>query len=205
MKSNSNTKIITFILFLCAAILTSIFVFYNKNKTASPPANNTTTIFTMPRDIKNFALFSKNNEKFDMKNFLGHDTLLVFGFTHCSNVCPITLEMLNHAYSKLHAAHPHLQVVLVSLDPERDTPDNAHQYAQTFNPAFIGVTGKLAEVRKLQSQFGIYSARADDKPHYQIQHTSSILWVNAKGQWAGLFKYGMTPAQFAHEFENNIK
>lgn len=202
-------KIIIFIVFICAAIMTSLFIFQLRNKPVRPEySNDVRTLFPVPRDLKPFNLVSGDNQAFTQQNLYRHWTLIFFGFTHCSNVCPTTLEMISRAYPELKKQFPNLQVVLVSLDPDRDTPQALAQYTRTFNPDFIGTTGKLAELRKLQSQMGVYSApdpaTVSDKG-YQIQHTASIMLINPQGQWAGLYKFGLQPKQFATAFSESVR
>jgi len=204
-KSVSHYKLITLLAFICVALMTLVFVFHSSQKTIVSRANNNVTTFSVPRDIKDFNLVTKDNKKFALHDLRNHVTLLFFGFTHCSNVCPTTMEMLNRAYSKLQKDYPDLQVVLVSLDPNRDKPNEINKYAQSFNPAFIGVTGKIAEIRKLQSQLGIYSGQNDTQGDYQIEHTATIMLVDKEGKWAGIFKYGMSPEQFAQEFRTSVR
>ena len=124
---------------------------------------------------------------------------MFFGFTHCSNVCPVTLDMMSKSYPNLHTAMPNLQVVFVSLDPERDNKATLLQYTKTYHPDFIGVSGKIESVRKLQSQLGIYSARENSTTNssdYQLLHTSSIMLISPEGKWVGMFRFGMKPKQF---------
>ncbi|VVC76807.1 hypothetical protein AQUSIP_21340 [Aquicella siphonis] len=192
----SNSKIIVFVVFVCAALMTSLFVYHASQKPAQPALSpEIGMLFPAPRDIKSFELATANNQPFTEKDFYHHWTLLFFGFTHCASVCPTTLDLMNRAYSGLHEKYPDLRVVLISVDPERDTPESLAKYTQSYNPDFIGVTGKIQEIRKLQSQLGIYAARDPDAngDNYQIQHTSSILLINPQGKWAGLFKFGLKP------------
>lgn len=202
----SNNKIIIFVVFVCAALITSLFVYHMSHKEKlNVIAPEDGTLFTASRQIKSFDLLTDENKPFTQQDLRNHWTLLFFGFTHCSSICPTTLDMMNRAYKTLHAAHPDLQVVLVSLDPERDTASALTQYTHSFNPAFIGATGKIQEVRKLQSQLGIFSARDNTGDNYQIQHTSSILLINPKGEWNGLFKSGMKPEQFAQVVDKSLQ
>ena len=113
--------------------------------------------------------------------------------------------MLGRAYQKLYATYPNLQVVLISLDPERDNLQTLSTYTHSFNKNFIGATGQIQELRKLQSQLGIFSERDTTSSNYQLQHTSSILLINPQGKWAGLFKFGMNPEQFTQAFTEAIK
>ncbi len=200
----STNKIIVFIVFICAAIMTSLFVFHLRQKAEQPVLSpDIGILFPIARDIKSFELMTANNQPFKLKDFYHHWTLLFFGFTHCSNVCPATLDMLDRAYTQLQHKFPTLQVVLISLDPERDTPESLSRYTHSFNPHFIGVTGNIQELRKLQSQLGVFSARDDTSKtnNYQLQHTSSIMLINPQGKWAGFFKYGLKPDQLAQSFD----
>ncbi len=204
----STNKIIVFVVFICAAIITSLFIFHSHKVSIQPVLSpDIGVLFPVPREIKSFDLITSDKTPFKQKNLYQHWTLLFFGFTHCASACPTTLDMMNRAYTKLQATHPNLQVVLVSLDPDRDTPESLKAYTQLFNSNFIGVTGKIQELRKLQSQLGIYSDRDNSSStnDYQLQHTSSILLINPQGQWAGLFKFGLKPEQLARGFEDSIK
>lgn len=200
-------KIIVFVVFVCAALITSLFVFHiSHSSKPAALAEGEGTLFTAPRDIQAFELAAGDASSFTQKNFLKHWTLLFFGFTHCDNVCPTTLEKLNRVYGKLHTTYPTLQVVLISLDPERDTPTVISHYTHSFNPNFIGVTGSMQALRKLQSQLGIVSVRdSTDSTHYQLQHTASIFLINPQGKWAGLFNNGLTPDQFSKAFETSVR
>lgn len=201
-----NYKIFAFVGFVCAAIMTSLFVYHmsNKQKAAlvqNVQQGNSSLMFATSRDIKPFQLVNADGSKFNNLNLRGHWTLMFFGFTHCSSICPVTLDMLAKAYPELHKAIPDLQVVLVSLDPERDDKKTLLTYTHKFNPQFVGVSGKIEEIRKLQAQLGIYSARDDQQKgmNYQLQHTSSIMLLDPQGNWAGMFKFGMKPGEFVRE------
>lgn len=201
----SINKSVFLMLFICLAIFGSLFFFHLNYSSARKNFNNDfVTMFAVPREIKPFKLTQNNHEKFLLKNFLNHWTLLIFGFTHCNNVCPTTLAMMSQAYKLLQATYPNLQVVMISLDPERDTPLALTQYIHTFHPDFVAISDKIQDLRKIQSQFGVYSAR-ESSSNYQIQHTSSIFLINPQAQWVGIFKYGMSPQQFVQVFTESMK
>lgn len=197
----SNHKIILFAVFVMAAIMSSLFVFRMSHmEKQTVAADEFSTIFTVPRDIKDFELVKADGTPFKQKDLLNHWTLLFFGFTHCPNVCPTTLAMLSKAYPDLHKSYPNLQVVLVSLDPERDSVDVLSKYTKQFHADFMGTSGKIQELRKLQSQLGIFSVNDNG----ELQHTSSIILMNPQGKWSGLFKYGMTPNEFTKSFDKSV-
>ncbi len=202
----SNSKIIIFVVFISVSIMTSLFI-YRLSHPAAPIklSEDAGTLFPVARDIKDFSLQQAGGNPFTQQNLAGHWTLLFFGFTHCASICPTTMDMLQRAYTKLHTAYPDLQIVLVSLDPERDSPETLAAYAHGFNPNFTGITGKLQDLRKLQSQFGIFAGRDETTgDNYQLQHTASIMLVNPNGQWAGLFRFGLNPEQFTQAFNTAV-
>ncbi|MBA3661240.1 MAG: SCO family protein [Gammaproteobacteria bacterium] len=204
----SNTKLITLIVFICAALITSLFVYHSAHKKElTQLSDDRGIVFPVPRDIKTFDLLKHNQASFKPVDFRNHWTLLFFGFTHCTTICPTTLHMLKNAYTELHPRYPNLQVILVSLDPHRDTLTELAAYTTSFHSDFVGVTGKLQEIRKLQSQLGVFAARdeATSDDDYQIQHTSSVMLINPQGKWAGLFQYGMSSKEFVHAFNEAMQ
>jgi protein SCO1 len=70
------------------------------------------------------------------------------------------------------------------------------KYTTHFNADFIGVSGKIENIRKLQSQLGVYSAREDNSNNYQLQHTASIMLISPEAKWVGMFKFGLPPIEF---------
>jgi protein SCO1 len=198
----SNHKIIFFVVFICAAIMTSVFVFQSRHRaTQSIIPEEQGLIFTAARDIKDFNLGRTTGTPFSKKDFYGHWTLLFFGFSHCSSICPTTLDLLKRTYAMLHPQFPNLQVVFISLDPMRDKPSVLNAYLQTFNSNFIGVSGKINEIRKLQSQLGVFAELSTPQQNnYQFTHSAAILLINPRAQWSGLFKATLQPQQLASAF-----
>lgn len=207
MNKISNNLICAVLMFICAAIMMSVFVYHSSRKSTPPihSVSENSTLFPAGRDIKEFSLVSSDEKPFTQQNLRGKWTLMFFGFTHCPNICPTTLSMLSKTYDQLHPTYNNLQVVLVSLDPERDSTTVLTKYVASFNPAIIGISGKIQELRKLQSQLGVYSEREGDDKAYSLQHTSSIFLISPQGKWVGLFKYGMTPAKFVADFNASMK
>lgn len=198
----SNNKIIFFVVFICAAIMASLFVVRARHVETQPIIpEEQGLIFTAARDIKDFNLVRTNGTAFDKKALYGHWTLLFFGFSHCSSICPTTLDLLKRTYAILHPQFANLQVVFISLDPMRDNPATLNAYLQKFDSAFIGVSGKLNEIRKLQSQLGVFAELSmPQQNNYQFTHSAAILLINPHAQWSGLFKATLQPQQLAQAF-----
>lgn len=195
-------QIIAFVLFIATALITSLFI-YNLNHSAKTPnlSPQYGLLFKSPRDIKQFELINADQNPFGLKDFYHHWTLLFFGFTHCSDVCPATLNQLNKAFQDLHHTYPNLQVVFISIDPTHDTALSLKKYMNAFNPNFIAVTGKIDHVRKVQSQLGIAVLPDSVK---QLQHTASILLINPEGKWVGLLNNGLTTKELTKAIHESL-
>jgi protein SCO1/2 len=181
----SIQKIVMLVVFLSTALISSLFVFHFQHQRSSVLVDtNKGIIFAEGRTIKPFELLGINHQKFTEKNLLGHWTLLFFGFTHCSEICPGTMDKIKNVYQTLHPNFPTVQVVFVSLDPEHDSLSMTEKYAQSFHPDFIGRTGLIQNIHKLQSEFGIF---ATNNPSQPMMHSGSILLINPANKWIGLF------------------
>jgi protein SCO1/2 len=177
-------RLITGIVFLCGALIASLFIYHT---THHKPLiqHNQAVIFPVARDLPTFSLSTTENGVFSNRNLIGHWTLLFFGFAHCNTVCPATLSTLSTRYPALKTAYPNLQLVFVTLDPLHDTSNALQDYLKSTHAQFIGVTGKLETIRKLQAQFGIYAATDHAHPD-QLQHAANLILINPKGQWQAI-------------------
>ena len=136
------------------------------------------------------------------ETFLDHWSLLFFGFTHCPDICPLTLQTLAAAQSELDAAgqQPLPRIVLVSVDPERDTPQLIGQYVAHFGTGNLGVTGSLAELKKLTSALGIYfEKQPGDADNYAVDHSAAVLLINPDGEFHALFSGPHVAADYVHD------
>jgi len=138
------------------------------------------------RALKEVALVDTKGQAFTSAQLRGHPTVVFFGFTHCPDVCPTTLAKL--AQVRKAAALPDLKVLMVSVDPTRDTPDALNQYVQAFDPEFLGVTGTQAAIDKMTSDFGVAVARTNlPGGDYTVDHSAALFLLNANGKLAAVF------------------
>lgn len=203
----ATNKLVLLLVFLSTAIMSSLFVYRSAHRHDQPLTTTANSImFAAPRTIKSFNLVSMNAQPFTQNDLHDHWTLMVFGFTHCSTICPTNLALLSNAYETLRRKYPNLQVIMVSLDPQRDSVTSLKQYVQHFHHDFIGVSGKINELRKLQSQLGIFAGvdPSSSSRNYQLQHTASILLINPHGEWVGQFSYGIKTEELAMVFDKTV-
>jgi protein SCO1 len=200
----STQKIIFLVVFISSALITSLFIFHLRHASSQPLLSpNDGLIFSAPRDLHSFELITSNGGSFKQQDLLAHWTLVFFGFSHCSSICPSNLELLKRVYTELHPRYSNLQVLFISLDPQRDSKSKLAAYTHSFHPDFIGASGNSKVLHQLQSQLGIFSMMDPAAPqnNYQLQHTASILLINPQGKWVGIFYANKRPSQLSKAIE----
>lgn len=154
------------------------------------------------KPIKAFNLIDYNRKPFTQARFKGKWTFLFFGYTNCPDVCPTTLFMLRTVWNKLPAAAkkaPAPQLVFVSVDPKRDTPERLKKYVTFYHPGFIGVTGKTIQINNLTHQVGVnYSFTKHPNGSYTVNHSAQIILVDPNGEMRAVF----SPPQKVDELVN---
>ena len=156
---------------------------------AGPPAlQASTALFGEERPLPQFTLTDHTGGAYTRKDLAEHWTLLFFGYTHCPDICPITLATMSASVDAISALGGEaLRVVFVSVDPERDAPHHLAGYVTVFRDDFLGVTGPHEELRKLTKALGVGYARDGEGPHYLVEHSAALLLVNPKGELQAVF------------------
>ena len=166
MKLKTSIAIITGCLFIFLFIMLPIFLSV-KNKEDNYVASFKGSSFSL-KDV--------NNNPINEKSFEGSLTALFFGFTHCPDVCPMTLNKLDIIIDRLEKDNKKLQVVFISIDPERDTPEVMRDYINSFNNKFIGITGKPEKIFLLSQSWGIISQKIfSEDGQYAVDHSSPVI------------------------------
>lgn len=126
---------------------------------------------------------------------------IFFGYTSCPDVCPTTLLRLDQALEELGEARDEVQVVFVSVDPERDSPERASSYAKAVHPSFMGLTGSEEEIADVAAEYGIYYARAEgsEATGYLVDHTTTTVVLNREGGVELLWSSTVTASQMAED------
>ncbi|MBU3824271.1 MAG: SCO family protein [Candidatus Oceanisphaera merdipullorum] len=136
-----------------------------------------------------FALTAGTAEPFTEENFKGHWSLVFVGYTFCPDICPTTLSDLSRIYPELTALSDNVQVVFVSADPARDTPERLKAYTEYFNPHFIAVTAEHEQLMPAVQQLGlIYGIFDREDDNYLVDQSASIALVNPKGELHASFR-----------------
>lgn len=143
-----------------------------------------------------FSLVDENGEHVNLSDFRGKPVLLYFGYTFCPDVCPTTMAELGRMMRELGDQAEDVQVVMISVDPGRDTPERLAEYVRYFHPDFIGLTGTEEEVSQAATPLGIYYAKqeVEGASGYLMDHTATVLMIDKDGSTRMIWPYG-TPAE----------
>jgi len=123
-----------------------------------------------------FSLKDMNNNIITDDSFNGPLTAIFFGFTHCPDICPMTLNKMDVVFTKLNSKNKQLKLFFISVDPERDTPEVVKNYLSSFENNFIGITGEPEKIYLLSKSWGILSQKIFlDNGEYNIDHSSPVI------------------------------
>jgi len=156
-------------------------------------------VFEPPREAPPFSLQSSGGGKLELRNYLGKVVILGFGFTWCTDVCPVTLATLTQARRKLGPAADAVQVVYITVDPERDGPARMKEYLHAFDPTFVGGTGQADELAAVRKDYGIFAEKHAKGSSYSVAHSSSTYLIDRHGRLRALMPYGRAADDYVHD------
>jgi protein SCO1/2 len=128
------------------------------------------------------ALTDHNGRPRTLADFRGRAVVLFFGFTHCPDVCPTTLADVSQAMKQLGPDAERVQVLFVTVDPERDTPEALARYVTAFDPRFLGLYGDAAATRKTAQEFKIYFEKRKAGDSYSVDHSGQSYVIDPQGR-----------------------
>lgn len=145
----------------------------------------------LPLPIKDmsFSLTDHNGQPFAPSQWLGRPTMVFFGFTFCPDVCPTTLSDISDWLADLGPEADRLNVALISVDPERDTPAALADYLSNFDPRIIGLTGQLPEITKAAAGFRATFEKLPRDGDYTMNHTAGVFLFHADGRFASIIDF----------------
>ena len=153
-----------------------------------------------PLPLDAFTLVDQNSEPFALADLEGRWTLVVFGYTHCPDVCPTTLLQVRETKRLLRERAPTLDVrsLFVTVDPERDTPAQVAQYVDVFGEGLVGLTGSPEELAAFAEQFRVkYAVTTSTPDGYFLDHTSSVALLTPAAELRAVFSVPLRPEQLA--------
>ncbi|NNM81935.1 MAG: SCO family protein [Burkholderiales bacterium] len=170
--------------------------------------------FVPPHDLsgadygKNFRMADFDGKIRQLSDFTGRDVVLFFGYTHCPDVCPTTFTDLAQARKMMGQDASKVQVIFVTIDPDRDTDAILKKYVPSFDPSFIGLRGNAAETKKIADEFHAVYRKVqieDDMRNYAMDHTAGSFVFDPQGHLRLYMKYGEKPAEMKKDLESLLK
>lgn len=160
-------------------------------------------VFEPPRAAPDFSLPSSRDTEFTLSQQRGKILVLGFGFTHCPKVCPMTLANLSQVFKNLGELSKNVQVVYVTVDPERDNPARLREYLANFNSDFIGVSGSAEQLASIRQTYGIIAKKELNKngSDYDVHHSSYIYLIDREGLLRALVPFGKTADDITHDIK----
>ena len=159
--------------------------------------------FDPPVPVPDFELTADNGQPFRLSETTSDITLVYFGYTFCPDVCPLTMVDVRDALNQLDPVErERVQVLFVSADPERDTPEVLDRYLASFDPAFIGLTDDFEKIQTVMKPFGAFAEKEDvenSAAGYLVSHTARLYLLNADHEILFTYPFEFDPDDLASD------
>jgi protein SCO1/2 len=156
-------------------------------------------VFSPPHPAPEFTLAGSDGAPLTLGRYRGKVVALAFGFSHCADVCPVTLATLAQARKALGPQGRDMQVVYVTVDPERDDAATMKSWLAAFDPTFIGGTGSKQALDAVDKLYGVSAAKVATAGGYSIGHSSSVYLIDRDGRLRAMMPYGHGAEDYAHD------
>ena len=173
---------------------------------APPQLSEEVTRLPQPRPVSDFQLVDHHGDPFTLARFRDQWSFIFFGYTHCPDVCPTAMLDLKRTVATVAETGSGVtqpQVVFISVDPGRDTPQQLARFVPYFNPDFIGVTGEQDQIDQLSRELSSLAMKVpnpDNPGNYLVDHTASILLINPDGRLEAIFTPPHHPETMAADY-----
>lgn len=187
---------------LAAACALAVFTLAGCQPAPPPPVFQATDI-TGASFARGFRLTDHNGQVRTLADFKGKAVAVFFGYIHCPDVCPTTLADFAAALQQLGPQADQVQVIFVTLDPERDTPELLKQFVPAFNPGFLGMVADAETLRQLAKEYKVVYQKTSVKgaDDYLIDHSAGTYIYDPQGNLRLLMPYGSSPDVIAHDLK----
>ncbi|MEA2003077.1 MAG: SCO family protein [Actinomycetota bacterium] len=175
-----------------AALFGVVVALFVVPRLAAEPHEFTGTVLSFPEEAPQFTLTADTGEPMGIDAFRGKVVLLYFGYTFCPDICPASLAELADAIEVLGDDGDMVQVVMVSVDPARDTPEVLGTYVDHFDPSFVGMTGTDAEIADVAARYNIFyeAQEGSAATGYLVDHWSGVMVIDPDGKLVELLSFG---------------
>jgi protein SCO1/2 len=186
-----------------AAAVFALLLVASAQAASTPPLK--AGVFEPPRQAPDFSLAGSAGHELKISDYRGKVVLLAFGFTSCTEVCPTTLNTFAVARRKLGPAAADVQVVYITVDPQRDVPARLAKYLFSFDPTFVGGTGTEDQLAAVRRNYGISAEKKHIGNDYTYAHSSFTYLIDRTGRIRALMPYGHSPDDYASDLTILLK
>ena len=152
-----------------------------------------------------FQLTDQSGKRVTDKDFRGRYMLIYFGYSFCPDVCPTTLAVMAQALEKLGDRSQRIAPILITIDPERDTPKVLEDYVKAFGPSFIGLTGSAAEIKDAEKKYRVYAVKKPlEGGNYGMDHSSVIYLMGPDGKMVSFYDEAISPDDLAKDLKQRV-
>jgi len=183
----------------------AIIIWVLRPSGVDPYAGQDSYFLPGPLPIPAFELLSHHGEMVRSTEFGDRLLAVFFGYTSCPDVCPLTLSHLAGAFQQLGAERERIQVLFITVDPVRDTPERMGRYLEAFDPSFLGLTGSESEVRSVAHSFGADFVRNGEGDSYTVDHTARTFILAPSGSMPLTFPLSATPDEMARDLSRLLE
>ena len=158
------------------------------------------TVIEPPVILDDFSLPSSDGGERSLSEFRGKAVAIFFGYTFCPDICPLTMSELQRAHAELGDQAEDFQVLFISVDGERDTPEVLARYMSAFEPSFIGLQGDPESLAEIGRPYGLYyelQSPEGTSAAYLVDHSSAVYLIDPQGQLRTIYRYGTEPSAIA--------
>ncbi len=191
-SSSRRLLLIAILLFFIGMLLAAVTIYL----VTSPPGSNQQA---RPSAIGGpFSLVNQDQVRVTEKDLLGRPTVIFFGFTHCPDICPTALYELTQIFEALGPDVAKVNAYFITVDPERDTPEQMKLYLSSFHPRLNALSGTPEEIRAVMKAYRAYAQKVPlDKGGYTMDHTAAAYLMNKNGEFAQVFDLKKDPKEAA--------
>lgn len=187
---NKATLSVSILLGAVLLAVTAIFVLRQTNL----PEIETGTLLAQPQTLPQFEFLDHHGETITRSDLTGQWSLLFTGFTSCPDICPATLYVLNALDKRLRANEDEFRMILLSIDPERDTPEVMAQYLDLFSSSLTGITGSLSGIEQFCDEIGMSFIHIPGTAgRYTVEHSGAIVLIDPRARISGYFRPPFDP------------
>lgn len=182
---------------LIGAVAAGVYLF-------SEPASFRGTTYTEPYPVApEIELTHADGSSFRLSDMRGKVVMVFFGYTSCPDVCPTTMAELNQALGEMGEDANRVQVLYVTVDPERDTPERVQEYVNHFNSDFIGLSGSETELAEVWNDYGVYRAIVEgtSAAGYLVDHTARVTVIDQQGNLRISFPFDTPVEDIVHDLQ----